>query len=405
MARLGPQKSKKQSAAKAVRPPRRRTPRRRQAAPATEAALAAFAHDIRTALTGILALGELLASSNLGERERRWAAGIKTSAEHIASLTTLAIDAAKAEAGALTLQQEVFRPRRFVELLGETLAARAETKGLRAEVTVAGEMPEALVGDAVRLRAALENLIDNAVKFTERGVVRLEARAMGAARGRAKLVFAVIDSGIGLTRAEIKRLFHPFAQANPDIARRYGGAGLGLVVVKLLAKLMGGDLTVASTPGRGSCFTFAAVLPVAPADAAGIAPAEQPAAAARRLTILCAEDNPFGRVILNTILTELGHRADFVGSGEEAVEAVARGYDVVLMDVTLPGIDGLEATRRIRALAGAAATTPIIGISGRSETGDEAVARGAGMSAYLRKPLSPSALSEAIAGVLPSNSL
>ena len=160
-------KSKKKPAAK---PARRRRGAARAAARATEAALAAFAHDIRTALTGILALGELLASSNLGERERRWAAGIKSSAEHLAALTTLVIDAAKAEAGALTLQQEVFRPRRLVEVLADSLAARAQTKGLDAEVTVADDLPDLLVGDAVRLRAALENLIDNAVKFTERGV-------------------------------------------------------------------------------------------------------------------------------------------------------------------------------------------------------------------------------------------
>src|SRR6202795_1253165 len=156
----------------AAKPARRRTWRRvavsRKPSPrADEAVLAVFAHDIRTALTGILALGELLASSNLGERERRWAAGIKVSAEHLASLTTLVVDAAKADAGSLTLQQEIFRPRRLIESLGQTLAARAETKGLRAEVAVAADVPDMLVGDPVRLRAALENLIDNAVKFTE----------------------------------------------------------------------------------------------------------------------------------------------------------------------------------------------------------------------------------------------
>ena len=123
-------------------------------------------------------------------------------------------------------------------------------------------------------------------------------------------------------------------------------------------------------------------------------------APARSLKILCAEDNPYGRVILNTILTELGHHADFVGSGEEALSAVPRGYDVVLMDITLPGIDGLEATRRIRALASAAGHTPIIGISGRTEPGDEQAARAAGMNFYLRKPVSPSALGEAIAAVV-----
>jgi CheY-like chemotaxis protein len=397
-------KPKKKSAAKRSR---RRSPRRVAATRTTEAALAAFAHDIRTSLTGILALGELLASSNLGERERRWAAGIKTGAEHLAALTTLAIDAAKidatkADAGALTLQQQAFRPRRLIEALSDTLAARAETKGLTAEVTVAADLPEMLVGDAARLRAALENLIDNAVKFTERGAVRLEVHASRGARGKIKLLFTVTDSGIGLTRAEIKRLFRPFTQANAEIARRYGGSGLGLAVVKSLAKLMGGDLTVTSTPGRGASFRLAIVLPVAAADTAGTAHAQQTKTPARRLAILCAEDNPYGRVILNTILTELGHRADFVGSGEEAVEAVKRGYDVVLMDVTLPGIDGLEATRRIRALAGAAGRTPIVGISGRTEIGDEEAARAAGMNSYLRKPVSPSALSETISVVLPT---
>ena len=375
--------------------------RRQPLVRAGTAVLAIFAHDIRTALTGILALGELLASSNLGERERRWAAGIKTSAEHLASLTTLVVDAAKSETGSLTLQQEVFRPRRLIEDLRETLIARAETKGLQAAVTVADDLPEMLLGDPVRLRAALENLIDNAVKFTEHGAVRLAVRARRAARGRVKLSFVVADSGIGLSRAEIKRLFRPFAQASPEIARRYGGAGLGLAVVKVLAKLMGGDLAVASTPGRGSRFSFSAVLPIAPAAAAGNERSRQSALPARPLKILCAEDNPYGRVILNTILTELGHRADFVGSGEEAVAAVPRGYDVVLMDITLPGIDGLEATRRIRALGGAAAATPIVGISGRSETGDSKIARTAGMNDYLRKPVSPSTLSAAIAAVVP----
>jgi two-component system, sensor histidine kinase len=377
-----------------------RKPRRKAAASANDAVLAVFAHDIRTALTGILALGELLASSNLGERERRWAAGVKGSAEHLASLTTLVIDAAKADTGSLVLQREMFRPRGLFEELRETLTARAETKGLGADVTIAEDVPERLVGDAVRLRAALENLIDNAVKFTERGAVRLDARIGRAARGSAKLTITVTDSGIGMTRAEIKRLFRPFAQASAAIARRYGGAGLGLSVVKILARLMGGDLTVTSTPGRGSNFRFTAVLPLAPADAADSGGARRSSVPVRRLKILCVEDNPYGRVILNTILTELGHHADFVGSGEEAVAAAPRGYDAVLMDVTLPGIDGLEATRRIRALGGIAGATPIVGVTGRTEPGDAGAARGAGMNDYLRKPVSPSTLSAAIAAVV-----
>jgi signal transduction histidine kinase/CheY-like chemotaxis protein len=394
-------RSTKKSRAK----PARRRPRRRAraaSARATEASLVAYAHDIRTALTGILALSELLASSNLGDRERRWASGIKASAEHLSALTTLMIDAAKADVGTLTLREDAFSPRRLIEAAADSLSARADTKGLVTDVTVADDLPDILVGDAVRLRAALENLIDNAVKFTARGAVRLDVSAARATRGRAKLVFAVSDSGIGLKAAEIKRLFRPFTQANADIARRYGGTGLGLAVVKALAKLMGGDLTVTSVHGRGSSFRLSASFAAAGATgAAGTAPPQQTAIPARRLAVLCVEDNPYGRVILNTILTELGHRADFAGSGEEAVAAVARGYDAVLMDVTLPGIDGLDATRRIRALPSAAERTPIVGISGRTETGDEHAARAAGMDAYLRKPLSPSALSEALAAVVP----
>ena len=394
--------ARSRSKAKSVaKPARRRSSRRSVGARAHEAALAAFAHDIRTALTGILALGELLASSTLGENERSWAAGIKASAEHLASLTTLVLDAAKAETGSLTLREEVFRPRRLVEFLADSLATRAQAKGLAAEANIADNLPDLLVGDAVRLRAALENLIDNAVKFTERGAVRLEARASPAGRGLTRLVVAVHDSGIGLKPAEIKRLFRPFAQASAEIARHYGGSGLGLAIVKRLAKLMGGDLTVASTPGRGSSFRFTAVMPIVSADAAGSPSARD--TPARPLAILCAEDNPYGRVILNTILTELGHRADFVNSGEDAAVAVTRGYDFVLMDVALPGIDGLEAARRIRALPGAAGRTPVVGISGASDTGDEEAARAAGMDFYLRKPVSPSAVREAIAAVVSPN--
>jgi two-component system, sensor histidine kinase len=392
------------SSKKAAAKPVRRRPRRQvgagASAPATEASLVAYAHDIRTTLTGILALGELLVSSSLGDRERRWASGIKASAEHLSALTTLMIDAAKADTGALRLREDLFSPRHLIEALTDSMSARAEAKGLVAEVAVADDLPELFVGDAVRLRAALENLIDNAVKFTDRGAVRLDVSAARAPRGRAKVVFAVSDSGIGLKPAEIKRLFRPFTQANADIARRYGGTGLGLAVVKALAKLMGGDLTVTSAEGRGSSFRLSVLLTVAPAGAAGHAPLQPTAVPARRLTLLCVEDNPYGRVILNTILTELGHRADFAGSGEEAVAAVARGYDAVLMDVTLPGIDGLDATRRIRALAGTAARTPVIGISGRTEAGDEDAARAAGMDGYLRKPLSPSALTAALAAVI-----
>ena len=359
-----------------------------------ETALAGIAHDLRTPLTGILALAELLASSGLGERERQWASALKSGAEHLAALTTLIVDAVKADVTGLTLRHDPFSPRQLAEAVGRALTARAETKGLKAEIVLAHELPAMVAGDELRLRAAVENLADNAVKFTEEGSVSLEVSADNVGK-RTRLTFALADSGIGMSKQDIARLFKPFAQASAEVSRRFGGAGLGLVFVKRLAKAMGGDLAVTSAPGRGSTFRLSVLVePVA-----APVPAESKPVATRSLKILCAEDNPYGRVVMNTILTELGHRADFVNSGEDAVAAVARGYDLVLMDVALPGIDGLEAARRIRALPGAARRTPVVGISGRGEASDEASARAAGMDFYLRKPVSPSAVSAAIAAV------
>ena len=371
---------------------------------AIEATLADIAHEIRTPLTGILALGELLTTSELGERERGWAAAIKSTAEHLALLTSLIVDAARADAKGLVLRRELIRPHRFADMVAASLSARAEAKGIAAEVDLSSDLPEAVIGDPLRLRAALENLIDNAVKFTGRGSVTLAATSETAGRGKVRLVFVVTDSGIGLSAAEIKRLFRPFAQANEAVARRYGGAGLGLAFVKRIAKAMGGNLTVTSKPGGGSRFRLTVTVDkVAEAPGAatpdGTAP---PGTPVRPLTVLCAEDNPYGRVLLNTILTELGHRADFVGTGGAAVEAVAQGrYHVVLMDVTLPDIDGIEATRRIRALADPVGRVPIVGVSGRGNAADEAAARAAGMNGYLAKPLSPSALTRVLGSVVP----
>ena len=185
-------------------PSARRARRGKSAAPrrrAIEATLAELAHEIRTPLTGILALGELLITSDLGARERGWASAIKSTAEHLAMLASLIVDAAHADAGRLVLRRELIRPRRLAEALAASLAARAEAKGLKAEVAIAPDLPDGVIGDALRLRGALENLIDNAIKFTERGGVRLDVAAEPAARGRARLVFTVSDSGIGLSPA------------------------------------------------------------------------------------------------------------------------------------------------------------------------------------------------------------
>lgn len=398
--------AKRKSKPPAKRRATRRPVRRRQATRDThviEKALAAFAHDVRTPLTGIIALSELLATSELGERERRWVASLKSAADHLVALTTLVVDAAKAEVQGLVLRRERFDIRPFVDALADSLSVRAAGKALAGKAEIAAEVRGAAIGDPVRLRGAVENLIENAIKFTPAGAVSLKVTAARARGRNIRLVFSVSDSGIGMSRAEIARLFRPFAQASEDVSRKFGGAGLGLSLVKRLAQAMDGDLKVESKPGKGSTFRLSVVLARAP-DAEGTAAADalQPGAvAARSARILCAEDNPYGRVILSTILKELGHTVEFVGSGDAAVAAAAAGdYDLVLMDVTLPGGNGIEATRRIRELAGQRARLPVIGISGLSSAEEEASARAAGMNDYLAKPVSPTRLAKAIAAAL-----
>jgi len=361
---------------------------------AIEIALAGLAHDIRTPLTGILALAELLYASDLPQRERGWADAIRGAADHLARLTTIVVDAAKSESAGLVLRDEPFSPRELAQSVGRSLAARAQVKVLDVDIDIAGGLPDRVSGDGVRLRSALENLIDNAVKFTERGSIGFAASSARAGRGRVRLTFIVTDSGIGITAADLKRLFRPFVQASEEVTRRYGGAGLGLVLVKRLAKAMGGNLAVTSKPGRGSTFRLTVVMKDAAATPRRRTPGAKPLTGLR---VLCVEDNPFGRVVHSAVLRELGHSADFVSLGEAAVEAVERGeHDAVLMDIELAGIDGIEATRRIRALPGAAGRIPIIGVSGRTEPHDAAAAMAAGMNDYLRKPASPAELNEAL---------
>jgi two-component system, sensor histidine kinase len=270
---------------------------------------------------------------------------------------------------------------------------------LQAQVELADDLPAFVIGDTVRLRAALENIVDNAVKFTSSGNIAFAASLAGVAKGRATIRFTVADSGIGVSVAEIKRLFRPFSQANISIAQRFGGAGLGLSSVRQLARAMGGDVTVSPRKGGGTVFAMTASFPLASGcdDAAGVE--EAALGAPGSLRILSVEDNPFGRVVLNAILNELGHQTDFIGLGETAPERVAQGeFDVVLMDMVLPGISGVEAIRRIRMLGAPHGGVAIVGLSGRDE--DEKAARAAGADAFILKPVSPRTLAQVLAKVV-----
>src|SRR3954466_4442499 len=259
-----------------TRLPKRRAPKKRASAVAArkghrraamtavpgmvEAALAAFAHEGRTPLTGILSISDLLATSDLDERERRWVDTIKAGAEHLASLATLFVDAAKGGNAAAGVRKDFFDLRALARNAGDSLAGRAAARGLQSQVDISEKLPALVVGDPVRLRAALENLIDNAVKLTEKGGVALSVEPIRAAKGKLGIAFAISDSGIGLTLAEIKRLFRPFSQANVSIASRFGGAGLGLSSVKQIARTMRGDVAVAQRRDGGTTFTLTVTL-------------------------------------------------------------------------------------------------------------------------------------------------
>src|SRR6266566_327457 len=342
-ARIGEIMAPKLRSQHTKRPPKKRPPKKRIAKTAAgkprgkragmpapsmvEAALAAFAHEVRTPLTGILAISNLLATSDLDERERRWVDTIKAGAEHLASLATLFVDAASSGGSGLGVRQDLFDLRVLARNAGDSLAGRAAAKGLQSLVDISEKLPAAVIGDPVRLRAALENLIDNAVKFTETGGVALTVKPMRGAKGKVGVAFAISDSGIGLTLNEIKRLFRPFSQANVSIASRFGGAGLGLSSVKQLARGMGGDIVVSPRRGGGATFTLTVTLTraKAPKVAGNGTEANALSDQVRALRVLSVEDNPFGRVVLNAVLTELGHQAEFIGRGEAAAERIARG--------------------------------------------------------------------------------
>jgi two-component system, sensor histidine kinase len=291
-------------------------------------------------------------------------------------------DAAKADATGLVLRDEPFSPQELAHSVARSLAARGQAKVLDVNIDIAKRLPGRVSGDEVRLRRALE------VKFTERGGIGFAVSSAALGSGRVRLTFAVTDSGMGIAAADLKRLFRPFAQASEEVARRYGGVGLGFVLVKRIAKAMGGDLVVASKPGRSSTFRLTVVVRSAASAVRRRVTGSNPLVGLR---VLSVEDSPYGGIVHGAVLRELGHTVSFVGSGEVAVETVARNeHDIVLVGVALSGIDGIEATRRIRTLTPPAGRIPIIGLSGRTETHDAAAAKAAGIKTPIcGSPLRP----------------
>jgi signal transduction histidine kinase/DNA-binding response OmpR family regulator len=370
--------------------------------------LAVMSHEIRTPLNGVIGVAGLLEDMELGSTQLEYVRLIRQSGDHLLGLINDILDFSRLEVDRVQLEHADFDPMALAREVVGMFLGQASTKGLHLSAIAASPVPAAVTGDPGRLRQVLLNLVGNAVKFTDQGWVSLTVALAPAADettagGHVKLLFSVADSGIGIVPEAIERMFQEFTQMDGSISRRFGGSGLGLAISRRLVELMGGSIAVESQPGAGSTFRFDLTLQLAATVPATAAPADTAPATAVPLAepglhILLAEDNPTNRLVARRLIERLGHQADAVGTGAEAIAALSlTHYDLIVMDVMMPEMDGLTATRQIRAAERRPARIPIIGLTARSGEEAQAACLDAGMDAVTTKPVTLQRLRAAIA--------
>lgn len=368
--------------------------------------LANMSHEIRTPLNGVLGLVGLLSETPLAAVQLDYVRGIQTSGESLLHLVNDLLDLSRIEAGRLDLAPQPFSPRGLLDKIAAPIRPQARAKGIDFGLD-APDLPALVVGDPHRLRQILANLLGNAIKFTTEGRVTLSASSLPpAADGVLRLRFEVRDSGPGIPPEKVGLLFQKFSQGDPSFTRVHGGSGLGLAISRELARLMGGDVGVADTQGRGAAFWVELPFPppgsrpaVSPAPT--ITPVNPTKIASEGRRVLVVEDNLVNRQVLVGMLRRLGLGCDIAGDGRAALDALAATrYDVVLMDIQMPVLDGLAATRALRASPAGRLpdpTTPVIGVTALALPGDREAGLAAGLNDYLTKPVAPATLRAALA--------
>jgi signal transduction histidine kinase/CheY-like chemotaxis protein len=356
--------------------------------------LGVISHELRTPMNGVLGAAQLLSATRLEETQREYLSIIRNSGDNLLSLLNDILDMTKIEAGKMTFDVvDVVVDDLHKRVVGP-FQAQAEAKGLEFRMVFEGESPATVKGDPLRVCQVIQNLLANAVKFTDAGAVTYTVRSERLSDKVVRFDYEVRDTGSGIATPDLERLFQPFTQVDGSSTRRFGGTGLGLTISRRMANIMGGDIAVTSTYGEGSTFTFSVEAEVVewtlmpPAEAI-----EAEVGDGRHLTVLVVEDHPVNRMILEAWMGSAGHISATAENGQIAVDmAQSQAFDLIIMDVNMPVMDGLTATRAIRDSGGANAETPIVVLSASARNEDHEAGLEAGADAYLNKPIDFAAL-------------